>query len=105
MEITIWTLLVALGILTAPTTLMIWRLQRTIIKKEKIRETKEATREEYQVILIHGINASLAIGEATAEAIRDGYCNGNVSSALEYAKRIKHEQNEFIQKQAAKNLN
>ena len=104
MEITIWALLGALGILTAPTGLMMWRLQRTIIKNETARETREKDREKLQVLTLRGVNASLSLGEATACAIRDGHCNGEVARALESARKAKDEQKIFLEEQAIKNL-
>jgi hypothetical protein len=83
---------------------MIWRLQRTIIKNETERETRDKDREKLQVLTLRGVNASLALGEATACAIRDGHCNGEVTRALETARRTKDEQKLFLEEQAVKNL-
>jgi hypothetical protein len=104
MEITIWSLILVFGLPTSITALGLWSVQRTITKNEKVQDEREKAREKHQVMIIRGMSASLALGEATACAIRDGQCNGEVSGALEYARKAKHEQKEFLEEQAIKNL-
>lgn len=41
----------------------------------------------------------IALGEATATALKNGHANGETEAALEYAKRIKHEQKDFLTEQ------
>lgn len=36
--------------------------------------------------------ASIALGEAAATALKNGHANGETEAALEYARKIKHEQ-------------
>jgi len=54
--------------------------------------------------MIKGIGAAIALGEATAHAIQDGQCNGEMACALEYARQVKHEQKDFLNEQGVENL-
>ena len=52
--------------------------------------------------MIKGVNAAIALGEATARAVQripDANCNGDMHDALEYAEKIKHEQKDFLTEQ------
>lgn len=95
-------LVIVMGIPSGITAFCFWLLERRIEKREKEREKKEATREKQEFLVVKGIGAALALGEATAEAVAripDAHCNGDMHSALEYAKKIKHEQKDFLTKQ------
>lgn len=95
-------LVVALGIPSAVTGFCVGRLERKLDKREKEREEKEKIREKQEVLMVKSIGAALALGEATAEAVAripDAHCNGDMHSALEYAKKIKHEQKDFLTEQ------
>lgn len=69
-------------------------------RMEKKIDEKDKAREEHEFLIIKSINASMALGEATAHAIKDGKCNGEMSAALEYAQKVKHEQKDFLNRQA-----
>ena len=79
-----------------------WLIQRRLEKREKKREENEKIRETQEYLLVKGIGAAIALGEATAEAVAripDAHCNGDMHKALEYARQVKHEQKEFLTKQ------
>lgn len=70
---------------------------------EKRLDAKEKAREEHEFLLIKSVNASIALGEATAEAVAripDANCNGDMHAALDYAREVKHEQKDFLNRQA-----
>lgn len=72
---------------------------------EKKMDEKEKAREEHEFLVVKSINASIALGEATAEAVAripDAHCNGDMHAALDYARKVKHEQKEFLNRQAVK---
>lgn len=120
MTLTVWQFLLAIGlpsaIISGAVGFFFWRLQRKIqnrdaeqAKKETEREEREAQREEArqknELITIKGINAAIALGEATARAVQripDAHCNGDMHAALEYAQQIKHEQKNFLAEQGIK---
>ena len=89
------TLVVAMGIPSAVTALCFGMVERRLEKQEAIREQQE-------YLMVKGIGAAIALGEATAEAVAripDAHCNGDMHAALEYARHAKHEQKDFLTKQ------
>lgn len=82
-----------------PSTLFAFWIRRF----EKHMDAKEKAREEHEFLLIKSVNASIALGEATAEAVAripDANCNGDMHAALDYAREVKHEQKDFLNRQA-----
>lgn len=72
---------------------------------EKRINEKDKAREEHEFLIVKSINASMALGEATAEAVQripDAHCNGDMHTALAYAREVKHEQKDFLSRQAVK---
>ena len=68
-----------LGVPTAVTGLFFWLLKRRIDKREDERAEIERARKELDVALIKGVNAAIALGEATAKAVQRipaAHCNG-----------------------------
>lgn len=106
-EINFAALAVLMGIPTAVTGFCFWMLERKIQKREKRAEDQEKRREQYQLYLIKSVDASLALGEATAKAVAripDAKCNGDMHAALEYATKIKHQKKDFLNEQAIEAL-
>ena len=111
--LTIGGLIVLMGIPSAVTGFCFWLLQRRITKQQtkkdkeeeaqrKMEEERERLREKQELLLIQGVRAAIALGEATAKAVQripDAHCNGDMHAALEYATRVKHEQKDFLTKQ------
>lgn len=93
--------------------LFVWLIQRRIKKQDKKREDeekerraeeekREQLREKQELLLVKGINAAIALGEATAKAVQripDAKCNGDMHRALDYAEKVKHEQRDFLDEQ------
>ena len=101
-ELSLGGLLTLLGIPTAITSLGLWILQRKMAKREEIRDKREAAREQNEVLLIQNTRAALALAEATAVAVPDAHCNGDMHAALEYARKVKHAQKDFLTEQGVK---
>ena len=59
-----------LGVPTAVTGLFFWLLKRRIDKREDERAEIERAWKELDVALIKGVNAAIALGEATAKAVQ-----------------------------------
>lgn len=92
----------AMSIPSGITGFCFWLLERKMEKREKEREKKEAVREKQEFLMVKSIGAAIALGEATAEAVAripDSHCNGDMHSALEYARKVKHEQKDFLTQQ------
>ena len=100
--------MVAAGIPSAIFGLLITRLNKKIDRREAASEEREQMRIKYQTMNIKLTMASLALGEATAEAVQripDAHCNGDMESALNFAKRIKSDYRDFEHEQTAKAVN
>ena len=72
-------------------------------RMEKKLDEKDKAREDHEVLILKSINASIALGEATAEAVAripDANCNGDMHAALEYARAVNHEHKDFLNRQA-----
>lgn len=76
-------------------------------RTNKTNSKKEAAQRQNEITLIEGMNAAIALGEATARAVQripDAKCNGDMSAALEYATTIKHKHKQFITEQSVNAL-
>lgn len=94
--------ILAMSIPSAITGFSFRRLEERMKKREKEREKKEDIREKQELLIVKSIGASIALGEATAEAVSripDAHCNGDMHAALEYAREIKHAQKDFLTQQ------
>ena len=95
----IWTIIASCFsvLFSALVGLLVWRLQRMIENREKARVKHEA-------FVVEGIGAAIALGEATAVALRDGHANGNTEDALKYARDVKRAQKTFLIEQGIQAL-
>ena len=69
-----------------------------------VAEEKEKIREKNEVLIIKSVMASIALGEAAATALKNGHANGETEAALEYARKIKHEQKDLLTEQGIKGI-
>lgn len=111
-------LILTMSIPSAVTGFCFWVVERKIKRNDaenqkkreqhqKDQEEKEKLREESQFLILQAVNASIALGEATAKAVQripDAHCNGDMHEALEYATKIKHKQKEHLMKQGIQNI-
>lgn len=96
------TILIAMSVPSAITGFCFWVLERKIAKREVLQDKKDEARKRNEIIVIKGVNAAIALGEATARAVQripDANCNGDMHDALAYAEKIKHEQKDFLTEQ------
>lgn len=88
--------------------LAIRRMEKRFDAREDARMQEERDREKAQeksmVLVMQGVTAAIALGEATAHAIQLGHANGDMEAALDYARQVKHKQKDFLTEQAAKSL-
>ena len=106
-ELSIGGLVTLLGLPTAITAFCFWLLQQRITKRDKAQEEREKAREKNEVLIIKGVGAAIALGEATAQAVQripDAHCNGDMHAALDYARKVKHEHKEFMTEQSVQAL-
>lgn len=98
----IWAILLACGAPSAIVGLAIWYLQRMIEKNEKRRDEREKHLESLVLMMLQSTRANSILGKATAEAIRDGHCNGNVSNALEVVDKAAEAEKQFLLEKSIK---
>ena len=99
--------LLAMGIPTAITGLLVWWLKRHIDRVEKKREERERNSERLMYLLIQTNRATNVLAEATAKAVQripDAHCNGDMTAALERADKIRAKEKEFILNQGIKHI-
>lgn len=97
-------IIIAMSIPSAITGFCFWCLEKRIDKRNKELDEKESAREENEILMVKSIGAAIALGEAAALALKNGHTNGETEAALEYARNVKHEQKEFLQRQAIDHL-
>lgn len=95
-------LIIAMGVPSAITGFCFWMIERKIQKNHARMEEKEKVREKNEILMIKSIMASIALGEAAATALKNGHANGETEAALEYARKVKHEQKDFLIEQGIK---
>lgn len=106
-------IIIAASIPSALTGFCFWLIEQRLQKRAKkqedeekerreAEEKREKLREQQELFLVQGIGAAIALGEATAKAVQwipDAHCNGDMHAALEYAAKVKHEQEDFLTEQ------
>lgn len=98
-ELDIAQLVAIMGIPSAITGLCFWMIQRRLTKRDEELDRRDAARERNEVLLVRSVGAAIALGEATATAMKNGHTNGETEAALEYARKIKHEQKDLLTEQ------
>lgn len=91
--------IVAMGIPTAITGVVVWRLKKAIDERDAAQTEKNKAQQELVLLLVQSTRASIALGEATAHALQRGHTNGDTEEALRYAAEIKHRQKDFLAQQ------
>ena len=84
----------------------VWQIQKNLKERDMERKEIENARKKNELLLIKGVGAAIALGEATAKSIQrlDPNCNGDMKEALEYARKVKHEQKDFLHEQGVENF-
>jgi hypothetical protein len=68
-----------------------------IIKRiEKKREEHDKNLEQLVLMMLNSTRANTILCKATAEAVRDGQCNGNMTAALETVDKVALEEKKFL---------
>lgn len=99
--------LIAMGIPTAITGLLVWWLKRHMDHAEKKRETRERNTEQLMLYILQMSRATNVLAEATAKAVQripDAHCNGDMTAALERAAKIQQAEKDFMMDQGIKHI-
>ena len=111
-------IILAAGIPTALTGLLVWWLKRHIDKKDQeaeerlkkereLAEEREKNTEKLMLMIMQTSRATNVLAEATAKAVQripDAKCNGDMVTALERAAAIQKEEQQFLIDQGIKRI-
>lgn len=104
----IWQTLLAAGIpslvLSTVFSLIIKRHERKEKEAREAQAKRDAARQQLEYLQIEATLASMALAEATANALKNGHTNGDTEEALTYEREIKHKVREFLSKQGVDNV-
>jgi hypothetical protein len=95
----LWAFVVAMGIPSAITGLLVWWLKKHIDEREKKNEAREKNTEKLMLLLVRTGRATNVLAEATAKAVQripDAKCNGDMTKALERAKEMQEQERDFM---------
>jgi len=99
--------IVAMGIPSALTGLLVWWLKKHIDKREARRDEREKNTETLMLMIMQTSRATNVLAEATAKAVQripDAHCNGDMTSALDKAAKIQKEEQQFLINQGVKHI-
>lgn len=92
----LWGLLLASGVPSTVLGFVIWYLKRMLTQHQKQQEEQEKNIEGLILLILQSERANTILCKATAEAVRDGHCNGNMSNALEIVEKAEAAEKEFL---------
>lgn len=76
-------------------------------QRREAQDKREKLHEQQELFLVQGVNAAIALGEATARAVQripDANCNSDMHAALDYAAKVKHDQKDFLTRQGIESI-
>ena len=92
----LWTIICACGIPSALVGLAVWYFKRAIEKRDQEAKEHEKNLEQLVLMMLQSTRANSILCKATAEAVRDGHCNGNMTAALEVVDAAAQAEKEFL---------
>ena len=98
------TFIIAMSIPISITAYCFWIVEWKMKGREKEAKEKEQIRQKNEILMIKSIMASMALAEATATDFINGRTNGEIETALEYARKAKNEQRNFLIEQGIKSI-
>lgn len=100
----IWEILLATGIIAGAVSLCFRRIEKKMDRDRAERQKQDEARKEFESFQISMQTATAALCEANAVALQNGKCNGETHAALEYLRKVKHEQRDFLFKQGISHI-
>lgn len=94
--------LIAFGVPSAIFAIAGWFLKRKIDSNEKRRDEHQRNLESLVIMMLQTTRANSILCKATAEAVRDGHCNGNMTSAIEIVEKAAAAEKEFLLEKSIK---
>lgn len=71
-------------------------MKREIDKRDKKHEEQQRNLESLVLMMLQSTRANSILCKATAEAVRDGHCNGNMTAAIEVVDKAAAAEKEFL---------
>ena len=96
------TILLAAGIPSALFGLILWFFKRSVEDRDKRQEERQKNLESLVLMMLQSTRANSILCKATAEAVRDGHCNGNMSAAIEVVDKAAAAEKEFLLEKSIK---
>ena len=90
------TIILAAGIPSAVFGLLIWRFKHHVEERDKKAEERQKNLEDLVLMMLQSTRANSILCKATAEAVRDGHCNGNMTAAIEVVDKAAAAEKEFL---------
>lgn len=90
------TIIIAAGIPSAMFGLAIWFFKRRIEARDKKHDDQLHNMEQLILMMLQSTRANAILCKATAEAVRDGHCNGNMTAAIEAVDKAAQVEKEFL---------
>lgn len=98
----IWAILCACGIPSGIFGILFAYIIRRQTKDEKIRDERQHNLESLVIMMLQSTRANTILCKATAEAVRDGHCNGNMTDALKAVEAVAVKEKEFLLEKSIK---
>lgn len=76
--------------------LLIWYFKRRMAKAEEVSEKRQRDLESLVLMMLQSTRANTVLCVATAEAVRDGHCNGNMTAALQAVGKVAEAEKDFL---------
>ena len=89
-------IILAAGIPSAVLGLAIWFFKKDVEKREAKRDEQQRNLESLVLMMLQSTRANTILCKATAEAVRDGHCNGNMTAAIEVVDKAALAEKEFL---------
>ena len=89
-------ILLAAGIPSALFGLLLWFFKKHINERDRRQEEREKSLESLVLMMLQSTRANTILCKATAEAVRDGHCNGNMTHAIEVVDKAAQAEKEFL---------
>ncbi len=90
------TIILAAGIPSALFGLILWFFKRAVDERDKRQEQQQKNLESLVLMMLQSTRANTILCKATAEAVRDGHCNGNMTHAIEVVDKAALAEKEFL---------
>lgn len=92
----VWPILLGFGVPSGIFGLIIWWLKKKIDKNEEKTAERQSNLEQLVLMMMESSRANTVLCKAIGEAVRDGHCNGNMSSALEQVNAVQEKEKRFL---------